>query len=1395
MNSRPRADFNGSKLNLHPQSDTVHSALVHQLYSRGSEGHTGALIGAAVLTVSLWNLVPRLHLVLWLAAYVIVYITRLVLVKQYLKANLNTTDSGYWEKRFAVGTAAGGALWGLAAIFLFPESSVPHQYMLALFIAGITCGAVAFYWPSRIACLPAIFLELTPISGRFFFKGDETGIATGIVILFFLVVVSVMARNLRAFGVKSLELGLEKESLLDSLRNHQDELETRVEERTNELSRVNEALRHEIGERARAEESLSFSEERYRLVVDHAQESIFVAQDGRIAFANPAITELLGHSESELAAKPFIEFIHSDDRELVYQNHLRRLRGEQLPQRYSFRILDNSGAVRWVEISSVLIQWDERPAALVFMTEITDQREAEQALRESEERYRTFFDTSRDAVFMTTRDGRFLDFNDTALETLGYDPTRREDLLAMNVTDLYANPEEREAHAALVAKIGFSKEFPVDLRKRDGTIIHTLITTVTRRDPSGQIVGFQGTVRDITDRKRAEEALRESEERFRTLAESIPNIPVQGYDRNRTVVFWNGASEKLYGYKAEEALGKKLEDLIIPPDMRSDVIRSIQDWLDHGRQIMPGELGLMRKDGSIVPVYSSHAMVENGRGEKELYCVDVDLSELRQAEDGLRESEERFRKIFDFAPDAYFISDLQGRFLDGNRAAESLLGHRKDELIGKTFRDAGIIRSDQTAAAEELLKASAAGQAMGPVILALFSKEGQEVAVEISTFPINLNNQLVVLGIARDITERRKIEEALRESEEWYRSIVEESFDGIFVQQGAKIVYANWVLHEMLGYSAGELDGMDHWLIYHPDYQETIRNRALARMRGDKFSHEYEVKLLRKDGSVFDGEINAKAVKVQGKPGVRVWIRDISKRKRLEEVQKRLATAIEQSADAVVITDALGTVVYVNPAHEQITGYTREDVIGSLPPLFKTDEAELPPSGWPGLVARGGTWSNRTVGRRKDGTLYDVDVKMSPVRDVNGTIVNFVGLERDVTQEVHLQQQLLQAQKMEAVGTLAGGIAHDFNNLLQVVQGYSELLLAEKDRKDPEYDDLSKIFHAAKSGADLVHRLLMFSRKSEPKLAPMKLNQRIVAMERLLRRIIPRMIDIGLELSADLSDIYADSSQVEQVLLNLVVNARDAMTEGGTLTVRTSMARLDDACLRQSLESGPNRYVLLEVSDTGHGMDKETVEHIFEPFFTTKEMGRGTGLGLAIVHGIVEQHNGHLRVRSEIGTGTTFSVYLPALENESAEDVSDSGTMPAFGTETVLLVDDEDLVRELGARILAKRGYTVLQAVDGRKALDIFSKEHSAISLVILDLIMPIMGGVECLKGLRKIDPQVKVVVASGYSAETTVHETIELGVRGFVRKPFRGKELLREVRKVLDQKSKSGGAAPTTAS
>ena len=370
---------------------------------------------------------------------------------------------------------------------------------------------------------------------------------------------------------------------------------------------------------------------------------------------------------------------------------------------------------------------------------------------------------------------------------------------------------------------------------------------------------------------------------------------------------------------------------------------------------------------------------------------------------------------------------------------------------------------------------------------------------------------------------------------------------------------------------------------------------------------------------------------------------------------------------------------------------------------------------------------------------------------------------------------------MEAVGTLAGGIAHDFNNLLQMVLGYSELMLQTKKEGETDYVGLQTIHQAGKRGADLVKGLLTFSRKVETKYVPVNLNQEITHIQSLLSRTIPKTIKIDLHLDGDLESILADPSQLGQVLMNLGVNARDAMPDGGTLSIETSNVQLDKEYCSAHLEVKPGRHVLLTVSDTGQGMGKETLSHIFEPFFTTKETGKGTGLGLAIVYGIVKQHDGHIVSYSVLGHGTTFKVYLPAIQTDKDLETPTSEMAIRGGTETVLLVDDEEVLRDLGATLLNEFGYKVITAGNGKDALEVYRMEKDRVSLILLDLNMPVMDGRQCLAEILRIDPNAKVIIASGYSESGPANDASAGGAKALVQKPYEMRQLLTTIRNILD--------------
>jgi len=562
-----------------------------------------------------------------------------------------------------------------------------------------------------------------------------------------------------------------------------------------------------------------------------------------------------------------------------------------------------------------------------------------------------------------------------------------------------------------------------------------------------------------------------------------------------------------------------------------------------------------------------------------------------------------------------------------------------------------------------------------------------------------------------------------------------------------------------------------------------LRRRALL---GEVFT-EPELHRRRADGSPIVVSVSTSPLRRPDGTiyGIMSILMDVTERKAAEESQARLTMAVEQAGESIVVTDTRGTIQYVNPAFERITGYDRMEVIGQTPRILKSGrhDAAFYRNLWETL-RRGEVWRGTFLDKRKDGTLYEEDAVISPVRDPSGQVVNYVAVKRDVTDVRRMEEQLRQSQKMEAVGRLAGGVAHDFNNLLTAISGYSDLLL----HRLPDYStlrrDVEEIRKAGDRAAALTRQLLAFSRRQVLQPKVLDLNNVVTNMGQMLRRLIGEDIELSTDLSPSLSRVKADPGQIEQVIVNLAVNARDAMPDGGRITIATSDAELSPAYAAAHPEVRPGPHVLLSVADTGHGMSDETQAHLFEPFFTTKERGKGTGLGLATVYGIVHQSGGHLRVNSAADRGSTFLIYLPRVEApEDGVQGADRPLLPhpSPGTETILLAEDEEVVRRLAREILSGNGYKVLEAGNGREALLLSEAHRGEIHLLLTDVVMPKMSGRELTERIRPLRPGLRILYMSGYTDDAILrHGVLEDGIP-FLQKPFTPEELARKVREVLD--------------
>ena len=606
------------------------------------------------------------------------------------------------------------------------------------------------------------------------------------------------------------------------------------------------------------------------------------------------------------------------------------------------------------------------------------------------------------------------------------------------------------------------------------------------------------------------------------------------------------------------------------------------------------------------------------------------------------------------------------------------------------------------------------------------------------------------------LTSLEKANSNLEDSEARYRRLVEDSPNAVIVERFGKIMLMNRNAVKMFQFDAAR-DSQPYGLL---EFVAPERRTAAA-MFLQRFYEEdlqvsaIETRLLRRDGSIVEAEVAASSFVNAGERSVQVIVRDISQRKREEAENARLIRAIEQAAESIVITDAAANIVYVNPAFETISGYSREEAMGKNPRVLKSGRhsAEFYVELWDKLKT-GESWTGHFVNRSKSGRLYTEEASISPVVNRAGEVINYVAVKRDVTRELELQEQLLQSRKMDAIGRLAGGVAHDFNNMLMVITSYAELIADEIDANHPSRSHLQQILRAAERSSTLIRQLLAFSRNQIFAPRVVDCNSILTETCNMVRRLIGENIELNCNFAPDLWRVKADADQIVQVILNLCVNSRDAMPDGGTLTLSSRNFQLDEG------------YVELSVTDTGVGIPLEIQEKLFEPFFTTKERGKGTGLGLASVYGIVQQSGGHIHVESAPGAGATFRIHLPRCNEPVVASEDPSGAPPQSERGVVLLVEDEKPLRDAIAEQLSRSGFGVLSAGDGVDALKLLAT-HSEVTILITDLVMPRMGGRELVRTASRKAPHLRILVLSGYADQAFSAEDCNGCPTDFLQKPF----------------------------
>jgi two-component system, cell cycle sensor histidine kinase and response regulator CckA len=874
-------------------------------------------------------------------------------------------------------------------------------------------------------------------------------------------------------------------------------------------------------------------------------------------------------------------------------------------------------------------------------------------------------------------------------------------------------------------------------------------------------LGF-GAERTLAARHRRE--LSESEARFALLRDHARE-GIWFVNQDALILDANESAAAMHGCTREELIGHNVREFR-PPGGPEEVPNLLAAMRPH--EGVAWETVHARRDGSVFPIEVS-SRVANLKGKEVYISVFREITELKRAQEALRESEGRYRSLFEQSPIGIYRTTPGGRILLANPRLLEMLGYTSlEELLARNLEESGFEPDYPRQQFKDAVERAGAMRGFEAIWV---TKDGQRLSVRENAQAIRGadGKTLYYDGSVEDVTKERQAQEALHRSEANYRHLFENATDAIvvFEPETETVLDANPKACELYGYQRGELLGTS---LKRLTFDVPRGERRVAELLREGSLKEFETIHVRRGGTPIQVQVNASVVDFGGARAILSTHRDITEQKLAEEERRRLVAAIEQSAEAVVITDRDGAIRYVNPGFEWITGYRADEVIGVNPRILKSGKqaptfyAEM----W-NTITHGSVWMGKLSNRRKDGSLYEEEMSISPVRDEDGTIINFVAVGRDVTRELELQQQLNQAQKMEAVGRLAGGVAHDFNNLLQALISHVQLLRSKA-------NDANKITSLSRDmeqligrGASLTRQLLLFSRRETVKPEHLDLNEQVREASKMLQRLVRANISLRIELAGGRLGVDADRGQLDQVLMNLVVNASDSMPDGGELTVRTGTT--------------DHTHVWLSVEDTGAGIPEEIRERIFEPFFTTKGAAKGTGLGLSVVHGIVTQHGGQIEVESAVGRGTTFRVILPESGSGEfpvvKEVPGEAAELPMGRGERILVVEDEEIARQGLHDILVSLNYEVVSVGSGEAARSL--PVDPPFDVLLTDLMLPGVAGPELAAGLQEQWPSLKVILMSGYTEDEAVRSVIGAGDIRFLQKPFDMTTLAREVRAALD--------------
>ncbi|HDR90384.1 MAG TPA: PAS domain S-box protein [Bacteroidetes bacterium] len=950
----------------------------------------------------------------------------------------------------------------------------------------------------------------------------------------------------------------------------------------------------DITEKKRAEQALRESEEKYRTVVEKARDGIVILVSGKVVFANSHLLELSGYSMQEVMEQPFERFIHPGYRRKVVEMYHMRNKEPGIPSLYETVLQKKDGTELLMEVNVGLTRFQGKNAELVVLRDITSRKKTEEALRISEMKFKSFVEQTPEGIVIVDESGRVAEWNPGSELLTGI---RRVQVLHRYVWDLQADINRLMGINGNAAKYRELTEKALTTGKadwfyrieekeilRNGEKLFIQLSVFPIKSSRGFMLG--GVFRDITDRKKAEVMIRKQTEDL-SLINDLNNAVNKGKTLKQIMGMLSRKTQKIFsGNGVSVFMLSENHHELVSGYMGMDA----RDVAATAGVKLPANTHLMS-----IPLKSSHPF----------------LDALNKKKPARITQEEVILKIIS----SYFLEALSKSTLRKIKKALDIMAvliiplYIENEPVGVMVHSRG-----KPYEKEEVDR--------------LFRLGGQVSSIII----------------------RKRNEERMRDSEIRYRTVFETANDAIFLLKDGKVFDCNREALRMFGYSKNEFLGMEP-AGFSPPQQPDGRPSSTSsyeKMKNTirKGPQYFEWIHRRAGGSDFFAEVSLNTVRLKGEDYIQAIVRDISEKKKAGEEQRRLITAIEQSAETVMITNREGIILYVNPAFEQVTGYSRNEVTGKTPGILKSGKqseefyAEL----WE-TISHGKVWKGKIVNRKKDGSLFEEYATISPVRNESGIVENYVAVKRDITRESKLETQLRQVQKMETIGTLAGGIAHDFNNILGTIMGYTDMLKKELSEESGAHRDLEQIMKASQRGKDLVNKILTFSRQVDHRMEPVHFDRIVRESIEMLKPSLSPKIRIRSRIAADCPPLEGDPTQLQQVVMNLCTNAAYSMRKnGGVMAIALDWIESGHPELDKQVQLPAGKYLMLVVRDEGTGMASDVVPRIFEPFFTTKPVGEGTGLGLSVTHGIVKRMGGEIIVDTEEGEGSTFRVFFPYRE-------------------------------------------------------------------------------------------------------------------------------------------------------